>query len=79
MRLIDLLKAHGLIVSTSDARRLATLGAVTVNGKPVDVRDAAGMEVEAGDVVRVGKRSVAVIEDPMPSNLFEMSPDEMSR
>jgi ribosome-associated protein len=57
IRLGQLLKLAGLVDSGADAKGLLQSGAVQVNGE-VDVRR--GRQLRAGDVVRVGGRSVRV-------------------
>lgn len=58
--IVKLLKAAGFAKSNSDARQLVSAGAVTVNEKKIMDPDC-DIEVEEGQLVRVGRKRVAAI------------------
>ena len=63
MLLIDLLTQKGLIISTSQARRLIFQEAVLVNG---NVNHDIFAKVKPGDVVKVGKRLEIIVPTATP-------------
>lgn len=55
------------IVSTSEGRRIVAMGAVFLNDKPVSGFDE--IDVNPGDILRVGKTHITVITEEMLSSL----------
>ena len=59
--IIELLRAAGLVVTTSEARRLIAQGGVTVDGTKITEIDAR-VPVKNGTIVQVGKRKFAQVQ-----------------
>ena len=58
--LLNILKASGLIISTSRGRRLIAQDAIKVNGKLVNTLDDLNMTMFPGDKVTVGSKEIDV-------------------
>ena len=61
--LLDVLKASGVIVSTSKGRRLILQGALSLNGKELDKFDDLNMTIFSGDVIQVGKETTLFADE----------------
>jgi len=78
MTIVQLLKRLNATVSMSEGRRVAIMGAVKLNGFPVQRIDVAH-EFHSGDVIHVGKREFKVDKEHLQETQGCSGPPQLSQ